>query len=369
MLVAVLDDGVNTGFFENIGKLAFNLRVDEKNRIVNRCGYNHYEVSHGTICASIIRKYAPDAKIGSIKIISDETMRGNPIQLIKALNWCYEHDIKLIHMSVGSQVIKDTPLIAELVQRLVDKGCILVSALTNTMKYSAPACLENVLGVRTSGILKDDQFLFDNGGLFSTPFVASSLHELTDYTSKTRITPLCNSYAAPLITANVCKLLKENYTLTVSETRALLGGNKKLCSFNELLKKTPMLTNKVDIPIILINGDVLSSVKAATMMNKMFLQRGYSCMAFSDNKQTCAYGITKIPKRIKTLNLFSYYERCLNLDLILLISNRYAKADATLQLSQEVTRGKYIGDHATIPEEFTYHQIRHAVDYFQKHGD
>lgn len=54
--------------------------------------------------------------------------------------------------------------------------------------------------------------MIDDDSLFSTPFVATSLHELTNYTCEMHTTPLCNSYSTELITAKVYKILDKTFS-------------------------------------------------------------------------------------------------------------------------------------------------------------
>lgn len=368
MRIAVIDDGVNERYIPSIGKLCFDMEVNSRNEVVRRRSHSKLVPSHATTCAGIIRKYAPNSEIGSIKIISDSTMRGNVKHLLTALRWCFDHDIKMINMSIGSCDIKDAPSISDAVRALTDSGCVVVAALANNMKYSLPACLGSVLSVRTSSILKNDQFLYDNGGLFSTNFVASSLHELTNFADVIHTTSLCNSYAAPLITAKAHQCLEKDGTLSAMQIRKMLGGIGRMQPYGKRLKKTPLLSNIVDIPIICICGSASAAGRAAVEMNRLFLNRGYCCVAFTNDSNIETVGFIPIPTETKTMNLFAFFASYLKLDLILLVSNSFANADATLKLSNEIARSKYSGDEVLLPENFTDYQIKNTVKYFERRG-
>ncbi len=368
MKIAVIDDGINFDYFPNIGKLAFDLKVNKRDKIVKRIGYDKTTPSHGTTCAAIIKKHAPNAEIGSVKVISDTTMRGYAKHLIAALNWCLDNKIKLIHMSIGSCNVRDRFSILEAVQALEDNGCIIVAALSNNMKYTVPACSESVLGVRTSAILKNEQFICDDGGIFSTPFVASSIHELQDLNGNSTITPICNSYAAPLITAKVHHLLENNNTLSLLKIRKMLGFMDGIRNYDQLLKRTPLLSEVVEIPIICVRGCPKSAQKAAAELNEIFLERGYSCMAFTDDIHEISSKITRIPADIQANKLFSFYVNCLELDLIIFACNNFVGSDGSLTLLKSITNSKYCGDNVTIPENFTAYQIKSVMKYFIKRG-
>lgn len=86
MEIVIIDDGVNEKLY-NTGSLWLNLEVTRDLQIRQRVDYSPYEPSHGTDCTAIIKKYTPDARLGSIKVLN-ETGRGVRDQLITALYWC-----------------------------------------------------------------------------------------------------------------------------------------------------------------------------------------------------------------------------------------------------------------------------------------
>ncbi|MFZ2538723.1 MAG: S8 family serine peptidase, partial [Oscillospiraceae bacterium] len=267
MKIAVIDDGINPGYYPNIGDLCFDLKVNERNKIVKRIRYDKVTPSHGTTCAAIIKKYAPTAQIGSIKMISDDTFRGKANHLITALEWCVHNDIKLVHMSIGSSQVKDIELISVAVTTLLDSGCSIVAALTNTMKFSVPACLEGVFGVKTSDTLENEQFDVVEGGLYDVPFIASSKHALVDYMGIEHITPLCNSYSAPLITAQIHNILEVKPQLTGLKIRNALGLHR-IRTYQELIAKTQLISQPIVIPIICVTGEKHTVLSATSELNQ-----------------------------------------------------------------------------------------------------
>ena len=94
--VAVIDDGIS---MQKIKELDFNILIKENCEIE----YNNIktqEFSHGTICALIIKKYAPKVSLGSIKILKTHGKRGYVNQFKKAIEWCIQNDISLINISL-----------------------------------------------------------------------------------------------------------------------------------------------------------------------------------------------------------------------------------------------------------------------------
>ncbi len=371
MKIAIIDDGVNSSYYPNIGELCFNLRVNEHNKIVKRIRYDKNAPSHGTTCAAIIKKYAPNSQIGSIKVISDNTMRGKANHLITALEWCAENNIRLVHMSIGSREVKDIVPIREAVTKLLNKGCIIVAALANTMKFSVPACIDGVFGVKTSNILEDAQFYVDEGGLYDVPFIASSKHTLFDYMGKQHITPQCNSFSAPLITAQIHNLIETKPTITQLHIRNAFGLNAKR-TYHELLTKTPLTAQDIDIPIICVIGERNKVLSVVPQLNQLFLNTGYPCKAFYDGDQERSIDVDWIPPNVPVKNLCAFHTNRLGLSLILLATENVelinTLADARVYISPNIKRNRYNGDDTTIPQNYTVDQLKRAVKYIEKIG-
>jgi hypothetical protein len=66
--VAGIDDGISETLY-NIGRLDFDIEINHGLSADKRREYNPFLASHGTTCAAIIKKYAPNARLGSIKIL------------------------------------------------------------------------------------------------------------------------------------------------------------------------------------------------------------------------------------------------------------------------------------------------------------
>lgn len=371
MKIAIIDDGVNVEYFSNIEKLSFNLNVNSKNKIVKRIKYNKSEFSHGTTCASIIKKYAPNAEIGSIKVISDETMRGKAKHLITALTWCLEHDIKIIHMSIGSKQIQDVKPIREIIRKLMQKNCIIVSALANTMKFSVPACIEDVFGVKTSSCLKDEDFFISKCGLYDVPFVASSQHTLLDIKGEEYITPQCNSYSAPLITAKIYNIVEQHPKIKIKELQSRFGTIQNM-TYEQKLQNTPLIIETINIPVICIVGEKHKTLSATQHLNQIFIDKGYPCKAFTTWKYRGSDDITSIPTSVSLQKLLAFYANKLNLSAILIatdsIGHLNSAPDSSIYLLPEAKYNRYDGDNIYIPHEFNRGKLLRVVKYFEKNN-
>ncbi len=222
MEVIVIDDGVNEDCF-SVGKLKHNLEVLEALEIVPRRGYDTRKLSHGSVCAGIIKKYAPNCEIGSIKVMDQEQCNGTSRQLLLALEWCLRENIRVINMSLGSVDFRDFEEIQTLVARLLMNNCIIISAMHNSNYYSIPACLSGVIGVVSEPSFHNDQYTINSNYLEQADIFASSQHNLLyDYNGWFTPIPKANSYAAPMVTARVTHLLQNNVYHKVCEVKKAL---------------------------------------------------------------------------------------------------------------------------------------------------
>lgn len=222
MQIAVIDDGINNGYY-NAGKLLYDFEITPDLHIIERKFNNPYCNNHGTTCAAIIKKYYGKAEFASIKILDDSFGVSTASQLITAINWCVERKIKLINLSLGTTDYRDFDSIKKCVNTAADKGTVIIAAGCNNNIISYPAFLSNVIGVRqNSGLYGKDGYIMFNSPVDGIDCEACGEHCLIDYRGKERITSPSNSYSAPYITAAAACILENNCNAGISEVKAFL---------------------------------------------------------------------------------------------------------------------------------------------------
>lgn len=215
MLIALIDDGINVAVFPELN-LRYDLSVEIDGTIKDRHASETIITEHGTTCARIIAKYAPDAEFCSLRIFHQEKLRTSCTQLIAALKWCLNARIPLIHMSVGSSLLSDYQKIRSITAKILHQRQVLVAARSNNQPYSIPACLSGVLGVLADDRFIDDEYkiVFSDSG--QPTIHASSRHKLFSLATGEKITQITNSYAAPTVTARVHNLLSDIEPFSIS---------------------------------------------------------------------------------------------------------------------------------------------------------
>lgn len=205
MRIIVIDDGISREQFD-LPELAIDLMAAEDGRI-EPSDIPAEAFSHGTVCAAILchylKLYGVPFELGSIRVLNVQTKRGEISRLLAALEWCMCQPPCILHMSIGTELQKDMPSLHHCIRKLRAKGFIIVSARSNHQGISYPACFSEVVGVRTSQYLQNDCYRPNPTPWDGVDYLASGIHTLKLKTGEDYSTYACNSYAAPLITAQI----------------------------------------------------------------------------------------------------------------------------------------------------------------------
>ncbi len=215
--IAVIDDGVNEKSLK-IGPLNHNIEITSQLEIQNRTEYNPYQVSHGSICSAIIRKYSPNAVLSSIKILNERS-KGGREQLLKAIKWCCENNIKILNLSLGTTNYRDFSAISKAVNEAHNKGLIIIGACNNNDTFTYPAAHANVIGVKCDKkrLMKAQEYIYHENAADGIEITTSGSHLLRGYDSNE--TSPSNSFAAPYITALVSNILEKYPSAKLEEIK------------------------------------------------------------------------------------------------------------------------------------------------------
>lgn len=210
--IAIIDNGVIVqGIVQN--EVEINDGYILKVQLKNRCNENIS--SHGTNCAFIVAKYCLDADISSVKML-DENGKGAIANLQFALEYCYQNNILLVNLSLGTTHFMDKAVIRNVINHYANKGMVIVAATANSGYKTYPASFSNIIGVASGKEYGTDKNLYWQIGV---EFVAPSEHELSIVGNVFKLGK-SNSYAAPYITAKVGNILTENADYNVCQIKS-----------------------------------------------------------------------------------------------------------------------------------------------------
>lgn len=318
--IAVIDDGI---YFEKGFpiKLRNSLQVMEDLSVITISSdisryYEKYP-SHGTICAEIILQYADDIELSSIKVL-DKNKVGETKQLVKALEWCLMQDVDVINVSLGSTLHSDYKELRSVLKELKNQNKIIVAASCNRNKYTYPASMDNVIGVRhvlygKYDILKknvsEKLLSFDKHDYEFSQNSDDGINIILSGSFKSndgRVLNLCNSFAAAYVTALVSNIrLKGGDTYDkVLESLAENAINlpKQYCN------KTYM-----DSPCIGIIGKRNQDIESILLaLREKFKGDGYNCLSgIAFNYCELANELFDFRMGVKDISIKFEYDICL----------------------------------------------------------
>ncbi|WP_024832648.1 S8 family peptidase [Ruminiclostridium josui] len=279
--IAIIDDGVNEKYYQ-MGRLSYNLEITRDLAVCDRLDYDPHSPSHGTTCAAIIKKYSPEADIGSVKILDSNSRTGVKTQLIHGLKWCADNNIRIVNLSLGTIDYRDFSEVKEALDYALEKNVIVVAACNNRNIFTCPASFEKVIGVKCDldGLLEEGQYIFNKDPMDGIDICACAKHSLKKYDGTGKVTNECNSYAAPMITAHVHNLLRNSPNMGVDEIKAVLRQEayKENAEYSHSWEKR----KDIDIPIILFNNNSLHDFEKG--LTQKFRRDGYNALCVFVNK-------------------------------------------------------------------------------------
>jgi subtilisin len=145
--VCVLDSGVDAGH-PQVGPIQGAVAVapgdDGELAVVPDADGDAY--GHGTACAAIIRKLAPDCELHSARVLGGELTGTGPV-LLRGLRWAIEQRFDVINLSLSTTKSRFAPELRELTDQAYFGGTILVASAHNMPVASFPWRFSSVLSV------------------------------------------------------------------------------------------------------------------------------------------------------------------------------------------------------------------------------
>ncbi len=307
---AIIDDGAADLIYDTVNCISIydGLQIYEGEIFSNNR-------SHASTCMQIIKKYTNISDIDwyNINIFSSEEY-GKISSFLKALDFCREKGIKLIHLSLGTRNFSYFERIKYEIELLLNNDVIIVAALSNEEEYTVPACLDGVIGVRFSTDLKDDRYIYLKNDLKGINFLACGSHNLC-MDGIAELCKLSNSFAAPVITAKVIDALRENVSLDSYGIMERLKKTSEQCLECTLrMNSDGSSEDQLNVPVVLIkSSDIEKQKKLVEKINSLFIKEGYNSIYFHGDEAK----INGLPSQ-GLLNFLLFAENFYNCDIIIL---------------------------------------------------
>ena len=219
--VAVIDSGIDTAHPELAGKVKTSVeaRVDNK-RIVFDPSEAGDSAGHGTACASIISRIAPEAELHSIKVLGAGGL-GDGQAFLAGLEYAVKNKFRVINLSLGTTKPQFFAPLHDLLDRAYLAGCVVVAAANNLPHPSFPSVFSSsLISVIKSEETDPLKFGFHFGEIIE--LTAPGVNVRTAWPGGGHRNLTGNSFACPHVAGMIALLLEKHPELTPFQVKSAL---------------------------------------------------------------------------------------------------------------------------------------------------
>jgi subtilisin len=179
---------------------------------------------HGTACADIIRRLAPDCELYSIQVLGPR-LTGKGTTFAEGLRWAIDHDMQVCNLSLGSTKKEYSGLFYELADAAYFKNIMIVTAANNMPVPSFPSLYASVLSVAAHA--GQDPYEFYYNPRPPVEFGAPGVNVTAAWAGGQYRTVTGNSFSAPHITGLIAKILGKHPGLTPFQLKTILRATAR----------------------------------------------------------------------------------------------------------------------------------------------
>lgn len=219
--VAVIDSGIDVLHPELEGRVKESVEARAHNkRIVFESSDAGDSAGHGTACAGIIARIAPEAEIYSIKVLGAGGL-GDGHAFLAGLEYAVKKRYRVINLSLGTTKPQFFAPLHDLLDRAYQSGCIVVAAANNLPQPSFPSVFSSSL----ISVIKSDEtdplnFGFRFGEIIE--LTAPGVNVRTAWPGGGHRNLTGNSFACPHIAGIIALLLEKHPGLTPFQVKSAL---------------------------------------------------------------------------------------------------------------------------------------------------
>jgi subtilisin family serine protease len=221
--IAVLDSGIEIDHPELVNlKLIDDLHVvDSGIQIEVKSGDGTDIFGHGTAIAGVIRRIAPDAEIGSIRVLG-ESLASRTVIIREGIRQAIDRGYRILNCSFGCRVPEHIFQYKEWIDEAYLKGIHIVSACNNLdfRQPEWPGYFPSVITVNMAELDDEDTFFYKSGHLVE--FLARGVNVTLPWNHHLTREVTGSSFAAPVLTGLLARLISVFPNLPPLEAKALL---------------------------------------------------------------------------------------------------------------------------------------------------
>jgi subtilisin len=217
--VCVLDSGVEAGH-PQVGNLEDSWSVvrDGPGFTVTRSEPVD-DYGHGTACAGIIRRTAPECELYSLKVLGDRGA-GSGDMLLAGLRWAVRQDFDVINMSLSTTRPRYVDELRMLADEAFFNRTVIVASAHNTPVESFPWRFASVISVGSHH--EDDGDLYLYNPQPPVEFFAAGRNVAVAWLGGTTIRSTGNSFATPYIAGLCARILAKHPRMTTFQLKNAL---------------------------------------------------------------------------------------------------------------------------------------------------
>jgi subtilisin len=217
--VCVVDSGIEEGH-PLVGPVAgsFAVVTEETGLMVRETGAGDC-CGHGTACASIIRRAAPDCEVTSIRILGERLSATGDV-LLAALRWAIRQRFDVINLSLSTTRARYAAELRSLADEAYFGRAVIVASAHNAQVESFPWRFSSVISVGSHR--EDDPDLYLYNPQPPVEFFAPGQNVEVAWRDGTTIRSSGNSYATPFISGLCARVLSKHRRLTLFQLKNAL---------------------------------------------------------------------------------------------------------------------------------------------------
>lgn len=174
---------------------------------------------HGTACAAIIRRAAPNSRLISVRVLGSR-LSGKGQVFAAGLRWAIGQGARVVNLSLSTGKSEMFGLFHEVADEAAHAGVVLVCAMNNVLAPTYPSQFSSVISVAACD--GEDPLRLLANPAPPADFGAPGLDLEVAWSGGGRIVATGNSFAAPHITGLVARLLSKHPNLTPYQVKSVL---------------------------------------------------------------------------------------------------------------------------------------------------
>jgi len=224
--VGVIDSGIDNNHPAVAGHVKgyISFFEDREGKIQSSEEPHQDSFGHGTACADIIRRLAPDCDLYSVQVLGPR-LTGKGTTFAEGLRWAIEQGMQVINLSLGSTKKEYSGIFYELADQAYFKHIMLVTAANNMPVPSFPSLYASVLSVACHA--GQDPYEFYYNDFPPVEFGAPGVNVTVAWSGGQQRTLTGNSFSAPHITGLVAKIMSKHPGLTPFQIKTILRATAR----------------------------------------------------------------------------------------------------------------------------------------------